>query len=56
MNDERTEADELAGDGSEFHFAEAKRLGLRPVVKPFEDVLAELRPPQSGRRGRLRRR
>ena len=45
MNDERPKTDEPAGDGSEFHFAEAKRLGLRPVVKPFEDVLAELRPP-----------
>ncbi len=44
MNHERTMTDELAGDGSEFHFAEAERLGLRPVVKPLEDVLAELRP------------
>ena len=45
MQNERPKTDELAGDRSEFHFAEAKRLGLRPVVKPFEDVLAELRPP-----------
>ena len=45
MQNERPKTDEPAGDGSEFHFAEAKRLGLRPVVKPFEDVLAELRPP-----------
>ena len=44
MNDDKTKVDELAGDGSEPHFAEAKRLGLRPVVKPFEDVLAELHP------------
>jgi len=44
MNDDKTKADELAGDGSDAHFAEAKRLGLRPVVKPFEDVLADLRP------------
>ena len=44
MNDDKTKADELAGDGSETHFAEAKRLGLRPVVKPSDDALAELYP------------
>ena len=44
MNHKRTMTDELAGDGSEFHFAEAERLGLTPVVKPLEDVLAELHP------------
>ena len=44
MNDDKTQVDELAGDGSDAHFAEAKRLGLRPVVKLFDDSLAELRP------------
>ncbi len=44
MNDDKTKVDELAGDGSDAHFAEAKRLGLRPVVRPFEGALAELRP------------
>ena len=35
MNDERPKTDEPAGDGSEFHFAEAKRLGLRPWSSPL---------------------
>ncbi len=44
MNDDKKKADELAGDGSDTLFAEAKRLGLRPAQKPSDDVLLRLRP------------